>query len=83
LQNVIAKVMGESVLLINSAGEVVKTINEILHKLSLENLQTEDIIRQRSFYTSDSEEKFKELGSVFLDMEIESAKKIDIESYKA
>lgn len=83
LQSVIAKVMGDSVLLINSAGEVVKTISEILHKLSLENLQTEDIIRQRSFYTSDSEEKFKELGSVFLDMAIEQAKKIDIESYKA
>lgn len=81
LQKVIGKVMGENVKLINSAGEVVKTISKVMEDKNIFNMQSEDITRKRLFYTSDSEEKFKELGSVFLDMEIGFAKKIDIEKY--
>jgi len=81
LQKVIGKVMGENVKLINSAGEVVKTISKVMEEQNLFNNQKKEILRKRLFYTSDSEEKFKELGSVFLDMNIDSAKKIDIEKY--
>ena len=81
LQKVIGKVMGENVKLINSAGEVVKTISKVMKENNIVNNQMENIKRERLFYTSDSEEKFKELGSVFLDMSIDSAKKIEIEKY--
>lgn len=81
LHSTIAKVMGDRVVLINSASEVAKTIGEVLQKEGLENKNS--ILGQgdRSFYTSDSEEKFKSLGSAFLNMTIESAKKIEIEKY--
>ncbi len=81
LQKVIGRVMGDNVKLINSAGEVVKTISKVMEEKKLFNNQIKEIPRKRLFYTSDSEEKFKELGSVFLDMNIETAKKIDIEKY--
>jgi len=81
LQQVIGDVMGSDVKLINSAGEVVKTIAKVMEERNLFNDQTGEIPRHRLFFTSDSEEKFKDLGSVFLDMSIESAEKIDIEKY--
>jgi len=81
LQKVIGDVMGSDVKLINSAGEVVKTISKVMEEKKLFNSQPVEIQRSRLFFTSDSEEKFKDLGSVFLDMNIDSAKKIDIEKY--
>lgn len=81
LDKVIGKVMGKEVSLINSAGEVVKTIAKILDKKDLHNVQDNKTPRKRLYFTSDSEEKFRELGSVFLDMPIKSATKINIEKY--
>jgi glutamate racemase len=81
LHNVIARVMGPQVKLINSASEVTKTIAEVLHANALENLDATKGNGVRLFYTSDSEEKFKALGGDFLDMSIEEAKKIEIERY--
>ncbi len=81
LQAVIAKVMGPGVVLINSASEVAKTIGEVLHGHRLENLNPGKAPGTRSFYTSDSKEKFKILGSNFLSRTIENAEKIEIEKY--
>lgn len=81
LHSTIAKVMGDGVVLINSASEVAKTIGEVLQNEGLVNGNSKLVQGDRSFYTSDSEEKFKSLGSAFLNMTIESAKKIEIEKY--
>lgn len=81
LQQTIKKVMGDGVTLINSASEVAKTIGEVLRDKDLANKNNKRDNVCRSFYTSDSEEKFKVLGSAFLDMKITNAKKIEIEKY--
>lgn len=83
LQPVIAKVMGPGVELINSASEVAKTIGEVLREHALENLDETNGPGTRVFYTSDSEKKFKALGSDFLCMTIGQAEKIEIEKYNA
>ena len=81
LQATIAKVMGPGVVLVNSASEVAKTIACVLQEQSLENPAGDSLLVTRSFYTSDSEEKFKSLGGGFLDRVIENATKIEIEKY--
>jgi glutamate racemase len=81
LQKTIQKVMGPDVTLINSANEVAKTIAKVLKGHSLENPDAKRLQGTRSFFTSDSEEKFKSLGGGFLDKVIERAKKIEIEKY--
>jgi len=81
LHATIARVMGPSVVLINSASEVAKTIGEVLQSNGIVNQNLAGIQGTRSFYTSDSEEKFKMLGSAFLNMTVENAKKIEIEKY--
>lgn len=81
LAGIIAEVMGGGVVLINSASEVAKTIGEVLRKNSIENTNTGVSEVERLFFTSDSEEKFKKLGSAFLNTAIENARKIEIEKY--
>ncbi len=81
LQATIAKVMGPNVVLVNSASEVAKTIAGVLVEQALANPTGDSLLVTRSFYTSDSEEKFKSLGGGFLDRVIEKATKIEIEKY--
>lgn len=78
LQPVIQQEMGTSVTLVNSALEVAREVQAVL----LERNIATDIgkIGSVEFYTSDSVEKFSELGSVFLGKALENVTKIDIES---
>jgi len=84
LKDTIAKVMGPGVTLVNSAVEVSKVIKSTLERLDLCYSGTNDEQNNKSkyeFYTSDSIDKFKSLGSIFLKRDIQNAKKADIEKY--
>lgn len=79
LHNVIQKVMGDNVKLVNSALEVAKVVKEGIEKTnSQRDEQIEPVYR---YYTSDSVEKFESLGNSILDGKIHSAEKVDIERY--
>jgi len=79
LKNTIGQVMGSDVLLVNSAIEVAKAVKNTLDELKL-NYNGEHKPEYK-FFTSDSVEKFKTLGSTFLGREIENVKSADIERY--
>lgn len=83
LHDTISKVMGDSVVLINSASEVVKSISAVLKQYNIENTDagTDGQAGSNLFFTSDSVDKFRLLGSAFLNRPIEKAVKIDIERY--
>ncbi|MHB8961708.1 MAG: glutamate racemase [Saccharofermentanales bacterium] len=87
LHDTISRVMGDDVVLINSAYEVVKSVSAVLRQHGLEHpgaAAGKGICGQphsNLFFTSDSIDKFKLLGSAFLNMPIAEAIKIDIEKY--
>lgn len=83
LKNAISGVMGKKVKLIDSAGEVVSKVIETLCASDIANTGDESDAQTvfHEFFTSDSEEKFKALGSSFLGKEIENARKTDIERF--
>ena len=83
LKNAISEVMGKKVKLIDSAGEVVSKVIETLGSSGIANTGDESDAQTvfHEFFTSDSEEKFKALGSSFLGKEIENARKTDIERF--
>ncbi len=80
LKSAIRDYMGEAVTLISPGEEVAKFLRK---KLNQDNAHSE--VRdseQYSYYVSDSIESFAELGSIFLETEINGkVKKIDIENY--
>lgn len=79
LQDCIQRFMGDQVKLINSAVEVAKVAENTLKASNSLNPGVEPPIH--SFFTSDSVEKFQQLGSAFLDKEIKSAQRAKIEEY--
>lgn len=76
LQNVIRKVMGENVKLINSAVEVANAVKRVLNNNDLVGLNEKGEIK---YYTSDSVDKFTSLGRMFLGVDMEHVEKINIE----
>ncbi len=77
LQAVIGRVMGPQVKLVNSAWEVARAVQEVLQQ---EQLKAADNHQPSvRFYTSDSEEKFTSLGTLFLGAAMHSATKVEIE----
>lgn len=79
LQETISRVMGDEVLLVSSAQEAAKTVKSVIDKNSFaRDGQIQPVYR---YYTSDSVEKFEALGSSYLNKNIYSAEKIDIEKY--
>lgn len=79
LQRVIASVMGDEVKLVSSAFEVARVVKNIIEKNGIR--RDEKIKSVYRFYTSDSVDKFEPLCSAILNVEINSAEKIDIEKY--
>lgn len=78
LQPAIQNEMGSDITLVNSALEVAREVQAVLteRELATDSTMQGDV----SFFTSDSVEKFSELGSVFLGRSLENVTKIDIES---
>lgn len=78
LQSAIQKEMGEGVTLVNSALEVAREVQAVLTERDIAT--GTDSTGSVSFFTSDSVEKFSELGSVFLGHPLDNVTKINIEA---
>ncbi|RMG03127.1 MAG: glutamate racemase [Nitrospirae bacterium] len=63
LKKAIADYMGDEVMLIDSAIETSKTVKKILLE---EGLLNDDARSERKFYVTDSPERFKQIGRLFL-----------------
>ena len=79
LKKVIASVMGSEVKLVSSAYEAAKAVKRIVDKNGMNRDEKNKPVYK--YYTSDSVEKFEPLCSAILNVEINSAEKIDIEKY--
>lgn len=79
LRNVISKVMGDGVKLVNSALEVAKVVKEVIDVKRIE--RDSSISPVYRYYTSDSVKKFESLGNSILNGRIHSAERVDIERY--
>ena len=81
LDKAIQSVMGDKVTLINSGNAVAHVVKVKLEQLGLLNpVQCETTHR---YYTSDSTDQFKRLGSAFLKQPIENATHVNIEQFAA
>jgi glutamate racemase len=76
LKGVISRVMGEEVILIDSAVEVAKEIKEILNAADSKRGQQGKPLRE--FYVTDSPERFVKVGERFLENNIEHIEKISV-----
>ena len=79
LKNIISKVMGDGVKLVNSALEVAKVVKEVIDVKRIQRDNT--ILPVYRYYTSDSVKKFESLGNSILNGKIHSAERVDIERY--
>jgi len=79
LQNVIQKVMGDDVTLVNSALEVARAVKELIYEKKINCDST--IPSVVKYFTSDSVDKFRTLGSIFLGHPMNFVEKADIEKY--
>jgi glutamate racemase len=79
LKQPIAFVMGDSVMLVDSAEETAKATRQALIDLKLESpSQTPG---KRKFFVSDTPDKFKKIGQLFLGQKIGKVGLVDINSY--
>ena len=79
LGQIISKVLGNEVKLVNSALEASKFIRDIISKQEAErDSKLEPFYK---YYTSDSVERFEKLGNTILNGAMVSANKVDIEKY--
>lgn len=76
LRDVIAKVMGSGVTLVDSATETVREIKEVLTGYNLYN--NSSVEPSRLFYVTDSPERFVRVGERFLGQKIKHIEKIII-----
>lgn len=80
LENTIRKVMGDSVTLVNPCKETAKFVKKYLMENGIESDKNSD--KKYNFFASDDISSFAELGSKFLNTEIDgNVAKIDIEKY--
>lgn len=78
LKEVIANVMGEGVILIDSAIETSREVKALLENLDLK--RKDNINPQREFFVTDSPERFLKVGENFLKEKIKNIKKITVVS---
>ena len=76
LKNTIQKVVGENVILVDSGVETAKIVKKILEKENL--LNRSKIKANYTFFVSDLPQKFKQVGEMFLEREIDNLIKIDL-----
>ncbi len=76
LAPVLSKVMGDGVRLIDSASETAREVHELLR--GKDALSTGS--GRKEFYVTDSPEKFREVGELFLGMPIENINKVQMEA---
>lgn len=76
LKGIIAKVMGDNIVLVDSAIETAREIKATLAKYGLENNSMRE--RLNLFYVTDAPERFVRVGEKFLNQGIKHIEKIDI-----
>lgn len=79
LKSVIREVLGENVVLIDSAEETAKAIRRQLFENKIET--SESGVSTHQFYVSDIPHRFREVGERFLGKKLESLTQVDIEKY--
>lgn len=77
LRNIIQKVVGEKVNLVNPALETAKSLKELLKEQGILN---EVGMPEHHFYVSDGAEKFRQFANSILPCEVVETKDVDIES---
>ncbi|MFH1540311.1 MAG: glutamate racemase [Elusimicrobiota bacterium] len=77
LKNVIQKIVGKNIKLIDSAKEVSKDIKKILEDLHL--IRTAKSHGHLKFYVSDARDRFSKFGKMFLGRAVSDIEKVDIE----
>jgi len=80
LKPAIAKIMGESVNLVDPAYETALELSKLLDRY---NIRKKDagIKAEYDFYVSDQTESFQDFASMILPSEVKNTKKINIEEY--
>ena len=84
LKNIISKVMGDKVILIDSGEETAREVHKKLVKANLINAKTNEIPPpggDHNFYVSDVPDKFSSIASRFLGHQIEKITRVDISHY--
>lgn len=76
LKDVISEVMGDGIVLIDSARETAGDIKETLVRLGIRRLTAS--APRRMFYVTDAPERFIKVGERFLEQDIEHIEKIDV-----
>jgi glutamate racemase len=76
LKGVISRVVGDDIVLIDSAQETVKEIKETLLRYGLESISPSDL--QQKFYVTDSPERFIKVGERFMGKKIDHIEIIKI-----
>ncbi|MBN1383765.1 MAG: glutamate racemase [Elusimicrobia bacterium] len=76
LKNVIGRVLGKNIKLVDSAAEVARKVKNILQNKKL--LNTLKGTGHMQFFVSDAPEKFKRIGKIFLGKKILSVSKVNI-----
>jgi glutamate racemase len=79
LEKTIQEVMGEEVKIVSSAHEVARVVKNHLSKYNME--RKDENHPEYKFFTSDSAEKFIELGSLIMNKKLDNVEKIEIERY--
>ena len=79
LKNVISKIMGEEVKLIDSAEATAMEVKKVLTEKGL--LNRKNVTHLRKFFVSDIPDRFVEVGRRFLKGKITEVERIDIEKY--
>lgn len=79
LKKVISHVVGNQVQLISSDYEVAKSVEGYLKRKCVE--RSMELTPFYQFYTSDNVDKFRELGRVIIEKDLDFVKKVDIEKY--
>lgn len=80
LKEVIGKVMGEGVRLIDSAEETAQETRRVLEEMGLLRKRKGPIFRQ--YYVTDIPQRFKEIGGRFLGERLEGIKQVELQRYK-
>ncbi len=76
LKKTIAKVMGPSISLIDSAEETARSLSQLLAQRHL--MRTENKNPRREYFVTDSPERFRRLGRLFLDTPLKDVRHVEI-----
>lgn len=79
LKNVISKILGQDVVLVDPACETAKVFKEILAEKYME--KEGDGSPAFRYYVSDDPQKFVRIGEAFLEKNIDNIEKVDIDKY--